>query len=162
MLSTRIFTRHRLVQQVHLLAADADGPKKKQTKVKKKNKKAAAAAGVDTAGQKNLRLVLDSLDAQYRQEEAISNEEKEHRAMVAKNYTIGRFRQHNEVDHDITCKLYLKQHAIKMMKGIDPMLIEEAMKVNNDQPPAWRDMPVWTPPIAGFDPDKYLKEEEED
>ena len=92
MLSTRIFTRHRLVQQVRLLAADADGPKKKQTKVKKKNKK-AAAAGVDTAGQKNLRLVLDSLDAQYRQEEAISNEEKEHRATVAKNYTIGRQHQ---------------------------------------------------------------------
>ena len=141
----------------------SDEPKQKQQKAKKKGKKSDSSSqkGADTAAQRNIKLLMESLDAPYRKEGPVSAQEMERRAQVAKNYTIGSFRQHNEIDHDLNCKLKMKQHAIRMMKT-HPELKEAALQISDEMPPRWRQIPVWTPPIAGFDPSTLVDEEEED
>ena len=53
----------------------------------------------------------------------------------------------------------MKRHAIKMLpKG--SFMAEEAMKIDNEGPPRWRNIPAWTPPIPGFDPEEYMVTEE--
>jgi Mitochondrial ribosomal protein L28 len=133
----------------------SDKPAKKVQKAKKK-KAPQGKAGDSSGRSKELELVLASLDAPSRAEGPISDEERERRVQVGRNYVIGRFRQHNEMDHDLTCKMHLKRHALNMLKR-HTRLNEEALKIDDDQAaPLWRRMPVWTPPIPGFDPSKFL------
>lgn len=139
--------------------SDADAPKKKQQKAKKKSK---VAAGPDVAGQKNLQLILDSLNAPIRKEGKISEEERQRRHEIGRKYVIGRFRQHNEQEHDLTCKIHLKQHAIKMLPKNNEKLRNAALEVSQEMPPPWRHIPVWTPPIEGFDPTQLVDKEDED
>lgn len=140
----------------------SEEPKKRQAKVKRKKKRASADA---TGGRsKELNLILASLDAPTRKEGPISEAEKARRHEIGRNYVIGRFEQHNDIDHDLTCKLHLKKHAIRMLP---PHLKESALKIttfDEDElsfPPSWRSIPVWTPPIPGFDPSEFRQEEDE-
>jgi len=105
-------------------------------------------------------VILAALDAPMRKESVISEEEKQRRAEIARNYTIGRFRQHNELDHDLTCKIKMKLHAVNMLPK-NSKLREEALKVDDSGPPLWRNLPVWTPPIPGFDASQFSTEEED-
>jgi Mitochondrial ribosomal protein L28 len=143
--------------QVRCFSDAADGPKQKQVKVKKKEKKSG-----DTESQrsKELSVIMAALDAPVRKEPPISEEEKARRFVIGRNYTIGRFRFHNETEHDLTCKIRMKQHAIKMLPR-GSTLKEEALKISEEMPPAWRPIPVWTPPIPGFDPSLYIVKEED-
>lgn len=145
------------VTPVRCFSDASNSPKQKQVKVKKKDKK----SGKDTESQrsKELSLIMAALDAPERKEPPISEEEKARRYQIGRNYTIGRFRQHNENEHDITCKIHMKQHAIKMLPR-DSKLREEALKISEEMPPAWRPIPVWTPPIPGYDPSHYIVKEE--
>jgi hypothetical protein len=136
----------------------SDSPAKKQQKGKKK--KAQGKGGEGTGRSKELELVLASLDAPRREEGVISDEERERRHRIGRNYVIGRFRQHNDLDHDLTCKIHLKRHALKMLKQHE-LLHAEAVRIDDDQvAPMWRNMPVWTPPIPGFDPSKFIEKDE--
>ena len=60
-------------------------------------------------------LVLQALDAPEGTEPPLSEEEKERRYQIGRNHVIGRFKRHNEHNHDITCKLHIKQHALQML-----------------------------------------------
>lgn len=105
--------------------------------------------------------MLAALDATATKEPPISDEEKARRAEIGRNYVIGRFKQHNRMDHDLSCKIKLKKHAIRMLPR-NSKLREEAMKFSDEQPPAQRNIPVWTPPIPGFDPTLYSSQEDEE
>jgi hypothetical protein len=137
--------------------SDDDGPKQRQVKVKKKPKQKKAPD--ESLRAKNLALVLAALDAPERKEPPISDEEKARRHEIGRNYVIGRFNQHNEIEHDLSCKIQMKKHAIKMLPR--NYLREEALKPNDEMPPLWRHLPVWTPPIPGFDPTPFLEKEED-
>lgn len=131
----------------------SDGPKTKQVKVPSKKEKTDGKA-IESERTKELNIIFAALDAPERKEPPISDEEKARRFKIGRNYTIGRFRFHNNVHHDLTNKMHLKKHAIKMLPR-NSMLREEALKDNDEMPPSWRPLPSWTPPIPGFDPSQY-------
>lgn len=140
-----------------LIARYLSDARKKPTKMKQKSK---PAPGKKDDGDKNLNLMLAALNAPERKEPPISEEERQRRHEIGRNYVIGRFRQHNDIDHDLTCKLYLKRHAIKMLpKG--SKIQEEALKIDDSTVPLWVNIPVWTPPIPGFDPKKFTGSKED-
>ena len=77
---------------------------------------------------------------------------------------IGKFKQHNELNHDLACKLKMKNHAIKLLpKANDEhfgYLKKAALTLDEDMvPPYHRPIPVDTPPIPGFDPSKFMDDE---
>jgi hypothetical protein len=134
--------------------AFSDRPAKKNPKAKKK--KPQGKASEPTGRSKELELILASLDAPSKVEGPVPEEERERRVQIGRNYVIGRFQQHNEMDHDLTCKMHLKRHALRMLKR-HTRLNEEALRIDDDQAaPLWRHMPVWTPPIPGFDPSNFI------
>jgi hypothetical protein len=165
----------------------SDSPSKRQQQ--KVSKKPASSAPGATGGgnvtskktknetqkEKDLRVMMASLDAPKGTEPnlPLSEEEKSRRRDIGRRYVIGRFEQHNEIDHDLTCKLYMKNHAVKMLpRGNDRenKLRYEAMRIDDstdgtgsgaEYPPLWRHIAMWTPPIKGFDPTKFLKKNEE-
>ena len=130
-------------------------PKKKQAKAKKKAKNVAEEGGRD----KNLDLVLASLNAPFRKPQEPSEEQKERRHEIGRNYNIGMFERHNEMNHDLACKAVMKQHAIKMLPR-NTKLKEEALKIDDSTIPLWRPMPVHTPPIKDFDPSILIEQED--
>lgn len=112
----------------------------------------------DDSSSKDLKLIMACLDAPMKKEGPIPDEEKERRYKIGRDHVIGRFKQHNEMAHDLTCKMRLKAHAINMLPK-NTKLREQALKISDEMPPKWRNIPVWTPPIEGFDPEEYNKGE---
>mmetsp|Transcript_30122 Transcript_30122/g.82763 ORF Transcript_30122/g.82763 Transcript_30122/m.82763 type:complete len:193 (-) Transcript_30122:156-734(-) len=118
--------------------------KKKKEKVLREKKEfiydPLAEANV-SSGDKHLQLVLSALNAPYKKEGPISEEERARREQIVKTYTIQRFNQHNEWDHDMACKIKMKQHAIRMLPK-NSKLKEEALFISenwwNDDPPYMR------------------------
>jgi hypothetical protein len=120
-----------LQQQKRFLAlADPDAPQKRVQKVKKKEKKSDKE---DSESQKMISQLNECLEAQTRKEGPISAEEKARRMIVGRNHVIGRFKQHNEIMHDISCKVKMKQHAVKMLPP--GPLKEHALSDNDELPP---------------------------
>lgn len=137
--------------------SDPDGPKQRVVKAKKKKK--GTGQQTESARSRELDLVLAALDAPSSKEPPIDDAEKARRYQIGRNYVIGSFERHNEIDHDLTCKIHIKQHALNMLpKGTK--LREEALKTDTKSPPLWRNLPVWTPPIPGFDPSQFVDREE--
>lgn len=129
------------------------------SKVVVKNKASSSSSStpkISTERSRDLQLILSALDAPIQEEDPaiISKEEQARRYAIGRNYVVGKFRQHNEIMHDLACKLQLKQHAIRMLPK-NTKLKEEALKINDEGPPLWRHFAVWTPPIQGFDPSEY-------
>ena len=122
--------------------------------MKKKAKKTQETGGRS----KELELILASLDAPIRKEGPVSEEEKARRYEIGRNYVIGRFKQHNEIDHDLTCKIHMKNHAVRMLPR-NSKIKEEALKISDEDPPPWRDIPTWTPPIPGYDPSEFVEKD---
>lgn len=133
-----------------------EGPKRRISKVKRKEKK----SGGETGRSRDLELLLAFLDAPKFKPPPADEEETARRELVQKNYTVGKFKQHNEENHDIACKLKLKKHAISMLPKRSA-LKEKALEVDDKEyPPRWRIIPAWTPPIPGFNPADYMTTEE--
>jgi hypothetical protein len=133
----------------------------KKSAKKKKPSALAAASGLSAGGRdKNLELILDSLDAPVKQEpKPIPAEEMARRYEIGRNYVIGMFRDHNEIHHDLACKIQMKQHAVKMLPR--NYLKDEAMKIDNSGPPVWRHIAEWTPPIPNFQPEDFMTDAEQ-
>uniref|UniRef100_A0A7S2YI68 Uncharacterized protein n=1 Tax=Entomoneis paludosa TaxID=265537 RepID=A0A7S2YI68_9STRA len=64
---------------------------------------------------KQLTHYLSFLNAPFKKEPPISEEEKERREAILKEYTIQKFKSHNAINHDLTCKGKMKAHALKML-----------------------------------------------
>mmetsp|Transcript_21414 Transcript_21414/g.44036 ORF Transcript_21414/g.44036 Transcript_21414/m.44036 type:complete len:169 (+) Transcript_21414:137-643(+) len=132
-----------------------EGPKQRVMKVKKKVKKNTG----ETGRSRDLELLLAFLDAPKVKAPPADEEETKRRDLVRKNYNIGKFKQHNEENHDIACKLRMKSHAINMLPK-QTALKEKALEIDDEYPPRWRTIPAWTPPIPGFNPAVYQSTEE--
>lgn len=92
-----------------------------------------------------------------------SPEEMARRAEIGRNYVIGKFKRHNKLQHDLACKIKMKNHAIRMLPR-DTMWKEEALKVDvtgEGMVPKWRRIPVDTPPIPDFDISKFIVRDED-
>ena len=129
------------------------------TKVKKKKKGKNAQKTDDGGGGKDriTELLVRAYDAPAIEPPPASEEEMARRHEIGRNYVIGMFNQHNEIDHDINCKLRIKDHAVQMLPR-NSYLKEEALKISDDDesnPPLWRHIPSDTPPIPGFDPSEF-------
>lgn len=129
-------------------------PRLLSTKVKKKEKKSSKG---DTGRSRDLEIMLACLDAPKNKPPPPADEEEtKRREDIRKAYTIGKFKQHNEENHDLACKMRMKRHAINMLPKNTP-LKEKAMRIDDDQfPPRWRHIPAWTPPIPGFNPSEFM------
>ncbi len=108
---------------------------------------------------RDLDVVLRALDAPMRKPPDASPEEMKRRHHVGRNYVIGCFRQHNQENHDLQCKITLKLHAVKLLPK-QSKIKEAALVISDEPPPAWRKIPTWTPPIEGFDPEEYMQKGE--
>ena len=126
------------------------------TSKKKQQAAAAATPTAETGRDKNLELILASLNAPKRTEPELSQKEKARRYDIGRNYVIGRFQQHNALHHDLTCKIHLKKHAVKMLPR-NSKVKQEAMNIDSSGPPPWRHIARWTPPIPDFDPTPFLE-----
>ena len=137
-------------------AFDADAPKQKQQKAKKnKSKKTDTTLGRS----RDLEVILAALDAPVTKPPPVDEDEMNRRENVKKMYTIGRFKNHNQENHDLAAKLRLKQHAVKMLPR-DSKLKEAALEIDDVGPPRWRTIAAWTPPIPDFDPTPFTTSEE--
>jgi hypothetical protein len=120
---------------------------KKPASKKKKN-----AYGGQSQGNRDkpLEIILRSLDAPKKKEPPISEEERQRRHEIGRNYVIGRFEAHNELNHDLACKLAMKRHAIHMLPR-NSKLREEALKQNYKRsevlPPMDRPVPTEDGPV---------------
>jgi len=133
-----------------------EGPKQRVVKVKKKKKESKAG---ENARSRDLQLLLAFLDAPKIKPPPADEQETIRRELIQKNYTIGKFKQHNEDNHDIACKLRMKKHAISMLPKLT-VLKEKALEVDDSLPPRWRTIPAWTPPIPDFNSSDYMTIEE--
>ena len=133
-----------------------EGPKKRIIKVKKKERKTKSG---ESGRSRDLELLLAFLDAPKVKPPPADEEETKRRELVRKNYNIGKFKQHNEENHDIACKLRMKSHAINMLPK-QTALKEKALEIDEEYPPRWRTIPAWTPPIPGFNPANFVWTEE--
>ncbi|KAL3926777.1 MAG: hypothetical protein SGBAC_013339 [Bacillariaceae sp.] len=122
-----------------------EGPKQAVRKVKKKPKKSKQ----ETGRSRDLEIILAALDAPVTKPPPADEEETARREKILKNYTIGKFKQHNQENHDLACKLKMKKHAMKMLPK-DSELKRKAMEIDDEGPPRWRNIPLWTPPIKDF------------
>ncbi|KAL7540927.1 hypothetical protein ACHAWF_006822 [Thalassiosira exigua] len=158
--------------------ATSEGPKTAQKKVNKEKRgpsKADAKAKEMDANRMEV-LMAKAIDAPILKPPPPSPEERERRYNVGSNYNIGCFKQHNEQNHDLAVKIRMKRYAIRMLpregqigdeevdgKSVYGMWREEAVKLNDSwAPPDHRPIPMFTPPIEGFDPSIYLEMGEED
>lgn len=134
----------------------------RQAKREKKSGKGAAASGRLNEDEQMTNMLIACLDAPSREEpiDRRTVEEMERRKNIVKAFTVGRFEQHNESEHDMSCKWKLKNFAIEAIP--EGYLKDEALKVsesNDDFPPLWRPHALHTPPIPGFNPADWMNDD---
>lgn len=119
----------------------------------------------DGKGDRLSNILKRVIDAKPRTPPKPSKEEAEKREKIARAYTIGRFQKHNEIRHDLACKIRMKNHAIDMLPKDDDekfgYLKDAALSISIDEesmPPYHRPIPVDTPPIPDYDPSKFMNQ----
>jgi hypothetical protein len=172
----------------------SEEPKISQKKVSKEKKGPSASKleKADSAEKRMLDIMIRAHDATPLELPPATSEEMERRYNIGRNYVIGCFKKHNELNHDLAVKIRMKRYAIKMLprEGIDlgdaatttttttavggttsgqssrsmyGRWKEEALKINyNFGPPEHRHIPMYTPPIEGFDVNQYMNRDDED
>ena len=171
----------------------SEEPKISQKKVSKEKKGPSATKleKADSAEKRMLDIMIRAHDAVPLELPPATPEEMERRYNIGRNYVIGCFKKHNEINHDLAVKIRMKRYAIKMLprEGIDlgdatttttttegdggggggsgqsmyGRWKKEALKINyNFGPPEHRHIPMYTPPIEGFDINQYMNRDDED
>ena len=159
----------------------SEEPKTAQKKVKTKEKGTSASklAAKEANANRLVDLMTKAYDAPYTIPPKASAEEMARRAEIGRNYVIGSFKRHNEIYHDLACKIRMKKHAMKLLPregdvGDEPIDIDGSKKTvygkwrssalqERDRwgPPDTRPIPLLTPPIEGFDASIYMDAEED-
>lgn len=139
----RTLLSHRLPVTAIASRFMSEAPAKRQSKVGKKKKKGKSEEG---GRDKVLDLVLRALDSKKKQPPKPDEEEAARRYQIGRNYVIGRFEQHNTLENDLSCKLAMKHHAIKLLPR-NSYIREAALTVDDTIPPYDRHIPRWYPPI---------------
>ena len=150
----------------------------KKVKKEKRGPSASKLAKEQSQESKIYELMIKAYDAPGGIVPKASEEEMERRYQVGRNYVIGCFKRHNELNHDLAVKIRMKKYAIKNLpregmdlgdeldsngKSVYGKWKSNALKINkNWGPPDHRHIPMFTPPIEGFDPTPYMEREEDD
>lgn len=153
-------------------------PNHKVNKVKVAPSAQAKAQSKAAAESKMVNLLTMAYDAPMVKPPEPSPEEKERRYQIGRNWVIGQWKEHNEINHDLAVKIRMKRYAMKMLPkegelGDSLVSVDgketsvygrwksEAHKINDMHgPPDHRHIPMWTPPIEGFDISQYIESEE--
>lgn len=163
-MALRLASHCRLPTAATTIVADAsvrffsDKSSKRTSNVVKKKKKGKKSNTGEGGRDKQLDLVIRSLDAKKARPPPPDDEELARRNVMGRNYVIGRFEQHNALQHDLSCKIVMKQHAIKMLPR-DSRIREQALNVNYGTtrmdaeavPPLERHVPTEHPPRPKVD-----------
>lgn len=168
----------------------SETPKASQKKVNKE-KKGPSASKLEKSASAESRiesLLIKAYDAPSLLPPAPSTEEAALRYDIGRNYVIGSFRRHNEMYHDLAVKIRMKRYALQLLpretydlgdttissadgggsdaKGssVYAQWKSNALKYNPNGwgPPDHRHVPMYTPPIEGFDINLYADKEDED
>jgi len=127
------------------------------------------------------RIMVEAIDAPYIGPPPAPEEEMAERYRIGRNYVIGCFERHNEINHDLAVKIRMKRYALRMLPkegqiGDSSLELdgkttsvygrwrEEAMKIEHWStigPPSHRPIPMHTPPIPGFDIEQYMENDDE-
>eukprot|EP00521_Asterionellopsis_glacialis_P000874 CAMPEP_0195255038 /NCGR_PEP_ID=MMETSP0706-20130129/5403_1 /TAXON_ID=33640 /ORGANISM="Asterionellopsis glacialis, Strain CCMP134" /LENGTH=174 /DNA_ID=CAMNT_0040307815 /DNA_START=28 /DNA_END=552 /DNA_ORIENTATION=+ len=134
-------------------------PQSQPLQPQKRHLAAAPSSDGTRKRDKQLEIALATLNAPIHKEPPVDADEQKRRYDIGRNYNIGRVNRHNELHHDLACKLKLKNHAIRMLPK-HSKIKEEALKIDAEGPPLWRDIMADTPPIPGFDPNVFLEGED--
>ena len=116
----------------------------------------------DAKRNSDLQMMIRCVDTPNPPKVVVSKEEMARRHEIGRNHVIGQFKQHNDLHHDLACKIKLKRHAIKMIPR-NSMWKEEALQIDNSEegmPPLWRTIPTDFPPIKGLNPDDFIVNED--
>lgn len=132
------------------------------------SKRSLSQAPDDGKGDRLTNILMRAIDSRPRPRPKLSEEEAAKNYEIGRNYVIGRFKQHNEIHHDIACKIRLKEHAIRMMpRNTDEKLgylRKAALEIDTSDeayPPMWRSIPLDTPPIEDYNVSDYLQKDDE-
>ena len=123
-------------------------------------------APADSKGDRISNILVRAVDSIPRKRPKFSTEDAARNSEIGRNYVIGKFQAHNEIHHDLACKMRLKEHAIRMMPRLSDdlgYLREEALKIDlheDSMPPLFRPIPLDTPPIEGYDPSEFIEKDE--
>ncbi len=96
-------------------------------------------------------IIIRSLDAPIIYPPPPSEEEAKRRLAIGRAFNIGVMEMHNDREHDLSCKIKIKLHAIDMLPR-NSILKEKALETDFEGPPMWRPIPKMYPPIENFDP----------
>jgi len=126
---------------------------------KKKNKGADSKLDEGSKKDPEIQMLIRCIDTPQPPKPKLTDEQKERHYNAGKNYVIGKFNEHNALNHDLACKIKLKQHAIKLLpKDEGTTWKEDALKIEVTResfPPLWRNIPTEFPPIPGFNPEEF-------
>ena len=128
---------------------------------KKKKKQNDSSDDPSIKGDPELQMVIRCLDTPQPPKPNLTDEQKSKHFEIGRNYVIGNFKQHNEIRHDLACKIKLKNHAKNLLPR-NTMWKEEALKIDSNPDsfaPYWRPIPTDYPPISGFNVDEFLEKE---
>jgi hypothetical protein len=90
----------------------------------------------------------------FRIKPEFSEEELAEHARIAKQYTVESFRRTNEINRDLSNKIWLQQEALR---ALPDHLLEHAYSAEGISVPPQRLMPMYyTPPVKDFDIRKYI------
>jgi hypothetical protein len=109
---------------------------------------------------KNFELIIRCLDAPIIHPPPPSKEEAARRYAVGRAHNIGMLELHNAREHDLSCKMRIKTHAISMLPKYST-LKAKALEPDDSYPPMWRPLPKLFPPIENFDPRVFTDLENE-
>ena len=122
-------------------------------KAKKDTKKSFEFEGQSTQQDDHTKKYIQMIDSKPRPRNPYTEDELAEHARIARAYNAEKRLEHDDVQHDISVKIWMKNEALKNIGGqwgIEANKIEEG-----NYPPLWRKHPSFTPPIEGFDVRKY-------
>ena len=101
-------------------------------------------------------MLYDYTTYRTRSRDLFSEEELEEHARIGREYNRQRMIQDNQINKDLSTKIWLQQEA---MRALPDHLRKHAEVVDEEPPPRDRPYPIWyTPPIPGAN----FKDTEED
>ena len=150
----------------------------------KKGPSASKLAKESSAENKMYEIMIKAFDAPGGVIPKASEEEMAHRYNIGRNYVIGCFKRHNEINHDLAVKIRMKNYALEQLPREhydlgDVQIIKDEKTGETESlygkwkrealhipkylaPPEHRHIAMHTAPIEGFDINQYMISEEED
>ena len=125
-----------------------------------KSKAAKREGGEGKGMQDTLNRFVEVAEEAKRFKPEYSEEELAEHSRIAKEYQRQSQIRHNQMEKDISTKIWLQQEALR---AIPTDMYEACVEIDDTPPPANRPWPFFaTPPVEDFNPRDYMKTEDDD